>query len=161
MRLAHWFEEQLAAGAETVIWALAQVPRARWQQQPPFGGWSPARHLFHLLYYEETRALPIMRLWQGGSMPPDLPAGEEIAWGRAAGVEALVEAFRAVRQEQIVVASELADADWTLPRLTPWGQKNLRWVVTKTTQHTLDHGNSLLQMALFWDDAAGRGAVRA
>jgi hypothetical protein len=155
---AQWFQEQLASSAEVLIWSLGQVPPTRWHRPPPFGGWTPARHLFHLLYYEETSALPSMRQWQGASMTVPPPAGEELAWRRTHEVTALVEAFRAVRQEQVLLVSELAEADWDLPRGTLWGERTLRWVVTKTYQHTLDHANTLLQIALFWDDSLSRPA---
>lgn len=155
---AQWFQEQLAGSAEVLIWALGQVPPTRWQRQPPFGGWSPARHLFHLIYYEETIALPSMQQWQGAPVAIPPPAGEELAWRRDLAVPPLIEAFRAVRQEQVLLVSELADADWDRPRTTLWGEHTLRWVVTKTFQHTLEHANTLLQMALYWDDAVGRQA---
>jgi len=34
-------------------------------------------------------------------------------------------------------------------------------VLTKSYQHTLDHANSLLQMALYWDDALRGRHARA
>lgn len=158
---ARWFQEQLAGSAEILVWALGQVPPTRWNRQPPFDDWSPARHLFHLFYYEETLALPSMRQWQGGHLPMPPVAGEELAWRHEPDVEGLIEAFRAVRQEEVLLVGELAGADWDLPRPTVWGEHSLRWVLTKSYQHTLDHANSLLQMALFWDDALRSRHARA
>jgi hypothetical protein len=158
---AQWFQEQLASSAELLIWAIGQVPATRWRQQPPFGGWSPARHLFHLLYYEETLGLPSLRQWQGASMPMPPLAGEELAWRHDHEVTTLIETFRAVRQEEVLLVAELAEADWDLPRPTVWGERSLRWVLTKSYQHTLDHANSLLQMALFWDDVLRGRPARA
>ena len=158
---AQWFQEQLASSTEIIIWAVGQVPSTRWHRQPPFGGWSPARHLFHLLYYEETLALPSLRQWQGGPMPMPPLAGEELSWRHDHDVEELLAAFQAVREQEVALLDELAGADWDLPRPTIWGEHTLRWVLTKSYQHTLDHANSLLQMALYWDDALRGRHARA
>jgi hypothetical protein len=158
---AQWFQEQLASSAEILIWALGQVPATRWHHQPPFDDWSPARHLFHLLYYEETLALPSLKQWLGAGLPMPPLAGEEIAWRHDHDVGVLIETFRAVRQVEVLIVGDLAGADWDLPRPTVWGERSLRWVLTKSYQHTMDHANSLLQMALFWDDALRGRPARA
>jgi hypothetical protein len=94
-------------------------------------------------------------------MPVPPLAGEELSWRHDHDVEELLAAFQAVREQEVALLDELAGADWDLPRPTIWGEHTLRWVLTKSYQHTLDHANSLLQMALYWDDALRGRHARA
>ncbi|MBK8027204.1 MAG: hypothetical protein IPK19_38895 [Chloroflexi bacterium] len=77
------------------------------------------------------------------TMPPGkLSAiGHSMAWSRP---------FLRMRQEQIALLDQLAAIDWEAPRETIWGYKPLSMVVTKTYQHTFEHGNTLLKMGLWW-----------
>ncbi len=43
-----------------------------------------------------------------------------------------------------------SDTVWSYPGLPP---VTLRWVVTKTLQHTAEHVSALLRLSLFWDPA--------
>src|SRR3989304_5598631 len=55
---------------------------SQWFQTPlQLGEWSAARHAFHLLYYEQTIALPSMRQWLGGPMSFLRGPDDEAAWG--------------------------------------------------------------------------------
>ncbi|MBM2847059.1 MAG: hypothetical protein HW418_1, partial [Anaerolineales bacterium] len=51
------------------------------------------------------------------------------------------------------------DALWEETRRAVWGPVTLRWVVTKTYQHTAEHTHDVLSLALYWDAVAPR--VRA
>ena len=88
-----------------------------------------------------------------------MPAGgawldDDDAWTRvqARGFEELTSTFRNIRQQQIQLLDQLAKMDWQAPRKTLWGRKPLSMIVTKTFQHTYEHGDTLLRMGLWWED---------
>ena len=58
-------------------------------------------------------------------------------------------------QQQIDLLDQLTGADWQSPRTTLWGEKPLAWIVTKTYQHTCEHGDTLLRMSLWWEHILG------
>ena len=164
MDLARWFEGQLRTSADGFAWSVEQVANERRYAQPPgppgglLGEWSVARHAFHLLYYEQYAALPILQHW------PQQPflsfAGyrdqEASAWAAAPALETIVEEFRARRAEHNALLLHVSEAAWEEAPATAWGHETLRWIVTKTYQHTLEHTNNILQIALFWDRVALR-----
>jgi hypothetical protein len=153
MNPSQWFRQQLQASADGFVWAAEQVPLERRYMQPPtgLGEWAAARHVFHLLYYEQNIALPNMRQWLGE--PWILTGGldEGAAWGQGQDVENLLTEFRAVRNEQIALLSEFDEGTWHETRTNIWGPATLLWVVSKTYQHTAEHTSNVLQIALFWD----------
>ena len=152
MNLSGWFCDQLQFGMESFLWAIDQVPAERCYLSPPqpLGEWNAAHHLFHMLYYEDKIALPSIKQWLGG--PPLAASGlhEDSAWGNGHGLQAMKAQFRAVRAEQIALLPQL-EPMWEQPRMTVWKQVPLRWVVTKTIQHTAEHTHDVLSLALFWD----------
>jgi len=154
MNLSHWFHDQLQASGEGFIWSALQVPGPRRLITPPdgLGEWTAARHVFHMLFYERNLALPGMRLWLGGPYPSLADLDEDGAWEREkAGFDSLIDGFRQVRTEQIVLLPRFDDAAWDTPYQTDWGSVTLTWVVSKTYQHTAEHTNDILKIALFWD----------
>lgn len=158
---SQWFREHLQVSAEGFIWAVEQIPPERCYALPPFplGEWSAARHAFHMLFYERTFALPSMRQWLGGPPPDVFGLSEEAAWaggpagGSAPNLDELQASFREIRVEQVELLPEFSDSAWDEPRNTLWGPMPLRWVVTKTYQHTAEHTHDVLSLALFWDMA--------
>lgn len=158
--LTQWFSEHLKSSAEEFVWAVEQVPVERRTIAPPesLGEWSAARHVFHMLAYEQYIALPTMRIWLGDPFPSIDDLDEDALWQQNAGrdLPALLEQFRAGRAAQIELLTRLSDAAWEETRDTIWGQKTLRWVVTKTFQHTAGHTHDVLRLALFWDRAMQR-----
>lgn len=156
-----WFRSQLKSSGEGFAWAFQQIEPELHFELPPvpnyMGTWSPARLVWHVTEYERCLVLPSMRQWLGGEMPsgdniwPDDDATWASAQNRSA--DALVAAFHAVRQEQIKLLDPLENVDWTAPRQTLWGLKPLSMVVTKTYQHTFEHGDTLLRMSLWWREA--------
>jgi hypothetical protein len=72
------------------------------------------------------------------------------AQARHAGLSDAVAAFCDLRRQQILMLDQLEQVDWEAPRPTPWGEKPLKMVVTKTYQHTLEHCDTLLRMGLWW-----------
>jgi hypothetical protein len=158
MDLSTWFHSQLQASAEGFIWGVEQVPLERRYARPPgpLGEWTAARHIFHMAYYERTIALPSMHQWLGGSRPSVDDADEDIAWGGSQDLDSLLSQFRAVRAEQIALLPRFEPALWEERREAVWGPVTLRWVVSKTYQHTCEHSHDVLCLALFWDIYARR-----
>lgn len=155
MDFSHWFREQLQADADGFVWSAGQVPEDRRYGQPPrgLGEWSVARHVFHMLYYEQTVALPSMRQWLGGSKPLVDDAEEDMAWANnKEDIESLLGGFRRVRAEQIALLSQFEESTWNETRHAVWGPVTLLWVVSKTFQHTAEHTNDVMQMRLWWDE---------
>jgi hypothetical protein len=148
MNYSQWFHEQLQAGADGFVWSAGQIPTARLYEQPPkaLGKWSAARHVFHMLYYEKTVALPSMEQWLGGIVPPYDDADEDRAWAdNQKNMEALLNQFRGVRAEQIALLPKFDPAAWISTREALWGPVTLLWVVSKTFQHTAEHTNDVMQ----------------
>ena len=155
---AAWFRYQLQASADGFEWAFSQIPPSLREKLPPappyLGTWPPARHVWHVAEYERCLAIPSMCQWLGGSIPPyDAWQDDDEPWAKVQkrGFEDLTSAFRHVRQQQIELLDQLATSDWSAPRETLWGLKPLSMVVTKTFQHTYEHGDTLLRMGLWWE----------
>jgi hypothetical protein len=154
MNFSQWFHEQLQASADGFVWGTEQVPDARRYVQPPagLGEWTVARHVFHLLYYEQTIALPSMRQWLDGIIPPTEELDEDVAWAnQQESVESLLDKFRTVRAEQIALLPKFDDSTWNATCEAVWGPVTLLWVVSKTYQHTAEHTNDVMRIGLFWD----------
>ena len=153
-----WFAYQLQATADGFLWAFSQIPPALREDLPPdpgyLGTWSPARHVWHVTEYERCLVIPSMKQWLGGAVPPgDAWPDDDDTWAEVhnRGLDALSAAFRQVRQQQIDLLPQLAGVDWETPRDTLWGPKPIAFIVTKTFQHTYEHGDTLLRMGLWWE----------
>ena len=155
-----WFRYQLKASGDGFIWAFEQLPTERRLKLPPpepryMGKWEPLRHVWHVGEYERCQVVPSMRQWLGGSMPgEDAWLDDDHSWtqSKKRGADDIAAAFCAVRQEQIALLKQLESADWETPRETLWGMKPLKMIVTKTYQHTFEHGDTLLRMAWWWGE---------
>ena len=151
-----WFRYQLQASAEGLIWALSQISPAFRENLPPdpeyFGTWPPTRHVWHVTEYERCLVIPSMNQWLGGPLPPENAwPDDDPTWAKMPnrGLEELTCAFREIRQQQLELLDKLMDVDWELPRETLWGHKPLSMIVTKTFQHTYEHGDTLLRMGIW------------
>jgi len=151
-----WFHYQLKASADGLEWAFSQIPTRLHHKLLPdpeyFGAWQPARHVWHITEYERCLALPAMRQWLGGPLPPaDAREDEDAAWAKVQARDffSLTAAFRAVRQEQIDLLDQFTPADWTTSIQTGWGPRPLSMVVTKTFQHTYEHADTLLRTVIW------------
>jgi hypothetical protein len=162
-----WFQYQLQASADGFAWALGQIPPALLEQLPPdpgyLGTWTPLRHIWHVTEYERCLALPAVLRWLDPAGPAELPwADDDDAWAAAdKSPKTLLAAFRSVRQAQIDLLPQLTGVDWLAPRDTLWGDKPLAMVVTKTFQHTYEHGDTLLRMGLWWETILAEIAAQA
>lgn len=153
-----WFRKQLGASADAFVWAYSRIEPYRHEQLPPdanyMGTWPPARLVWHVSEYERCLVLPTMKQWLGGEMPrADAWPDSDVAWRavRNRSFDTLVSAFLKTRQQQIDLLDDLAGFDWEGLYDTGWGPRSLAWVVTKTYQHTFEHGDTLLRMNLWWD----------
>lgn len=149
----------LRQSVEDFAWAVAQVPTARHALASPRHpeDWPTDRHIFHLLVYERHVALPSMRQWSDGAPAlgeQDIP-DEDALWADSAtdrAVDALLAGLRTVRAEQLALLDRIPLGAWDEPRPALWGMVTLRWVLTKTYQHTCEHTHDVLRMALWWGD---------
>lgn len=168
MDLSDWFHNQLLTSAEGAVWAFSQIPIKRYGCCPPaphyLGTWPPARHLWHLLHYERCLAIPSMHQWTDKANAPrdEDWADDDDTWAKAwaTGLVDLPSQFLTIRQEQLQLLRVVPPDDWHSIRTTLWGKKPFTMVVTKTYQHTLEHCDTLLRMALWWDDAERDIAAR-
>lgn len=155
MDLTAWFTDQLNSGAEGFIWAVEQVPSERRLLSPPklLGEWNAARHVFHMLYYEQMAVVPSMKIWLDQPLTiNEADFDEEAAWGDSKSLDTLLTDFRRVRAEQLELLPLFNDHLWHETRQTPfWGDVTLLWLVSKTFQHTAEHTHDVMRMALFWD----------
>lgn len=155
MNLSEWFHDQLQASADGFVWGAQQVPVTKRYIQPPnkLGEWTVARHVFHMLYYEKTIALPGMKQWLGEARPSTENLDEDVAWGdrQTDTIENLLAEFKRVRAEQIKILDKFNNGVWSTTRETIWENVTLLWVVSKTYQHTAEHTNDVMRNGLFWD----------
>ena len=158
MSVSDFFAGQLRVTADQLIWAAGQIPEAR-RYLASDGHWSAAQIVFHLTNYERIAVLPSARRWDGGPVVDDSRLDRELDdWsitGRNMAWDDLIAEFEAVRSEQIALVSRMAGR-WDESRFTPWTLNDappitLRWLVTKTLQHTFEHSDELLRMRLYWD----------
>lgn len=157
-----WFHQQLQTSADGFAWAASQIPNRLLDQTPVepeyLGMWQPLRHVWHVSEYERCLALPAMQQWLGAPQPPeDAWQDGDADWAAVPekNLAALLNDFWQVRRQQIALIDQLAGADWETPRETGWGLRSLAWVVTKTLQHTYEHGDTLLRMGLWWEHILG------
>ncbi|UCE14308.1 MAG: DinB family protein [Candidatus Heimdallarchaeota archaeon] len=173
MSTKDFLAKQLEETAQIIEWALNLFPKERLTEIPPqethpnapewFGKWSALRLLFHLVYYEETIALPSLKHWIGEPKPsyPEISL-EEKEWEKGMDLTGLLLRFQTVRKEQVRVIDEIDEAQWSEEKLRYYGHGmvSAAWFVAKTIQHTFSHGDRLLRKALYWDDALEHAASK-
>jgi len=65
---------------------------------------------------------------------------------------ALLMQFHSVRKSQVEIVNTLENSLWNVEKVnTMFGKVSFVFVVTKTIEHTLVHGNRILRNALYWD----------
>jgi hypothetical protein len=149
-----WFQTQLEASSAGFAWAVAQVPAERQDREPPapLGAWSAARHIFHMLFYEREVALPNWNVWLDHPLNRDaVGPDEDIAWDSRAEAAALLAQWQQGRAALLALLPQFAETAWDEARPTVWGDMTLRWVVSKTYQHTAQHIHEVLALALDWE----------
>lgn len=160
---SEFFRRQIEANTEAIAWAVTQVGPERLHTAPPelLGEWSAARHLFHLLYYEREVAVPSLRLWFGASYPDFTYYDEAAAWANAPHNAEVLTEIEHLRAQELGLVAEANGTLWSEGQQTPWGQRTLYWVVSKTLQHGLEHTNNILKIALSWEHYEARSRRKA
>jgi hypothetical protein len=167
----------LAQTERIIHWVIANMPSDRLFENPPhsrhphadkgfktyFGEWPALRHLYHLVFYEETYAIPTIRYWIGGSHPTvDLifPQSEleEAEWRNqiitTIVIEPLLERLHNLREAQLEIIQAIKEEDWQVEKVqTGLGSVSAEFVVAKTIQHSLEHANELMKNTLSWERA--------
>ncbi|HEY0071145.1 MAG TPA: DinB family protein [Chloroflexia bacterium] len=158
-----FFTKQVEANTEAIAWAVGQVGPERFPATPPelLGEWPAARHLFHLLYYEREVALPSLSLWFGAPYPDFEGYNESAAWANAPQEDIVLAEIQALRARQLALVAGADDILWAEARRTPWGERTLYWVTSKTLQHALEHTNNILKIALLWEHYEARSRKKA
>ncbi len=165
---ANWFRLQLQSSADGFVWAFGQLPKDYHFLMPPnpdyMGTWPPIRHIWHVAGYERCLVIPSMRQWFETPVPNDIiwdDSNQGFAAAQEAGLQGIVEHFLQVRRQQIEMLDELTNVDWEAARATLWGNQPLKMIVTKTYQHTFEHADTLLRMALWWKEPSADPADQA
>lgn len=157
MDLSQWFHQQLQTSAENFLWAVEQIPRERLYLAPRPGRWPVARLIYHLARYEQHLALPSMLQRLGGprpvvGTPEEGEMEEDHHWNDGQGHETqtLLTDFKMVRSQQLELLPQFDEQSWYEEHEVIWGRFPLKWVVTKTYQHTLEHTDEILRAYLWW-----------
>ncbi len=157
MDLSQWFRQQLQTSMEGILWAVEQIPHERLYLAPLPDRWPVARIIYHLACYEQKIALPSMLQWLGGSRPvvgtpEENQMKEDRDWADGQGheMQILLADFKAVRTQQLELLPQFNKQSWYEERDVIWGHLPLKWVVTKTYQHTLEHTHEILRTYLWW-----------
>jgi hypothetical protein len=164
--------QNLESSFRTLEWALAMLP-TEWQRRAPTGviagfgddAWSVALNLAHLVIYDERIGLPVLQsLASGGDgTHPNFTTPRESQFLRdweelsSAPIDGIMDRFRAARERQVTLIRTFSDAEFNRPVTSLWGRykayggplHSVGWVASKTFQHTWEHGNAILRIALF------------
>ena len=157
MQLSQWLPQQLQTSADSFLWAVEQIPQERLYLAPRPNRWPIARIIFHLTRYEQRLALPSMLQWLSGPIPvvgtqEEDNARDELDWNNGNGheIQTLIAGFKEVRSQQLALFPQFTEQSWHEEREAIWGSVSLKWVVTKTYQHTLEHTDETLRAYLWW-----------
>lgn len=159
---------RLSQSLDDVLYAVSITPEY-WHYRSPatepglswLGSWSVADNLAHLAVYEEQIAAPIL-----GAIREGRDSSSEVISVLESDYEALWQALsksplddiaarlRSARHRQIEAISSMDHARFHARSTTLWHEltpagHSADWVAAKTFQHTWEHGNSILQFALF------------
>lgn len=158
MNQFEWILAQLQSSAEGFERAFWLVPERLRREMPiderVMGRWPAARHVWHVTEYERYVAVSNMRVWTGEEQTETGAwLDDDNAWLLNSNIpdKMLIERFWVIRRQQMDRVKVLRDVDWDACGDTGWGQKSLAWVLTKTVQHTWEHGDTLMRMALWWE----------
>ncbi len=163
--------KQLEETAKIIDWAVNQISKERLLENPPhgnhpnatdyikgyFGKWSAYRILFHLVFYEENHVISSLKKYLEESVAiSENELNEEDAWNSdlvmGVNVDDLLKRLHLVRKMQIKIINRIDENQWSADTgHTSCLHSSPEFITSKTIQHTLEHGNKLLRIALFWD----------
>jgi hypothetical protein len=150
-------------------WAVARTATAAVHAAPTAaaasfqeGAWSMAMNLAHLAVYDARLANPVLEALLAGKDGRGAVAssGEggflrECQALSAQPLEAILASLRVARQQQVRLVEQFSAEQFNRPQTPLWGQRygaplhSPGWVATKSWQHTYEHGNAVLRIALF------------
>lgn len=155
---------RLEGSFETVAAFVDVVPERYTHTLPPGwpdDAWTVAMNLAHMVVYEEMLAAPVLdALAAGGDGSAAAPSGAEDWFTRetlaaaALDVATLVTRLDAARQRQVAAIRSMTEERFNEPVCMLFAARPERsphpasWVATKTFQHTWEHGNAILRVAL-------------
>jgi hypothetical protein len=150
--------QYLAHSAESLLWALEQIPAGRHHviPLPVFGEWSVARIFYHVLWFESKIIVPYLHYWFKDAAKPDFSdfAYDQEAqdWQSAErGISVLVAKFEIYHHLLLDAYAALSAANWAQEKETVFGAVSLHWLMTKVYQTRIAQTERLLDMALHWD----------
>lgn len=159
-------ERQLRESLRVLELAVAHAPQ-RWhrpaEEDAPADFWGVAMNLAHLTVYEERIAAPVLEaLADGGDAADAVRPGATADWEEREAaalsrepVGRILARLRAARERQTAALRRIPDERFAVPATPHWARvrstalKSPAWVAAKTVQHTWEHGNSVMQIALF------------
>ena len=161
--------DHLRDSLTTVEWAVSLLPE-RWSHALPDyyepEAWGAAMNVAHLAVYEDKLAGPVLASLAAGGDGTDASASVDERTAEAFAIAdqplpALLDRLRRARQRQIETVEAFDPERFNVPVTPLWGEGYPRygsrlhsaaWVATKTFQHTWEHGNAILRLALFSPD---------
>jgi hypothetical protein len=129
----------------------------------PADSWTVTMNLAHMALYEERVAVPMLESLAEGNDGTDRVQSVAEIYPDAVllaeePMDQLMRRLRAARERQIGIVAALDPQRLNAPATEHWGKfypnygaraHSAGWVAMKTFQHTWDHGNAILRMALF------------
>jgi hypothetical protein len=161
--------DRLAQSLADVLYAASITPAIYHYRSPAaatglvwFGTWSVAENLAHLAVYEEHVAAPILEAIVAGrdataEVNSVIESDYEAHWQALSKspLDEIVQRLSAARSRQLDAISVMSGDLFQAPTTTLWTDvlaadgHSAAWVAAKTFQHTWEHGNSILCVALF------------
>lgn len=155
-----WLLARLTDELDELPKTLERIPADRWTLPPPgdLGEWSVHRQLVHLANLEGRAVLPVLRhLLEGLPVDPRYTGTPEqraelVFWETAPAPSHLIDQWIEARRAILAFARPLTPAQWVRAVPHPaFGPASVEWCLLKLHQHTLDHLNTFLKLALWWD----------
>lgn len=149
-----------------VDWALDTISDEWTHQLPsyyPADSWTAARNLAHLICYEEEIGIPILTAMADGStaegktfsMSEDRLNKAAVVMS-AEPIAVLQPRLHAARKQSIALAESFTNEAFNARSAPLWNTSvhgtpphSPGWVASKTFQHTFEHANAILRLALF------------
>jgi DinB superfamily len=158
--------EALRSSLATIEWATRVLPpqwtNALREHYPP-DSWTVTMNLAHMVLYEERLAVPMLESLAEGNDGTDRVQSVSEQYPDAVllaeePMDELMRRLRAARERQLAIVGAMDARRLNAPATEHWGKvdpnmgaraHSAGWVAMKTFQHTWDHGNAILRMALF------------
>ena len=155
--------DRLRQSLDTVEWAVGWIPPSYTHEIPEGtspGEWGAAMNLAHLIVYDEEIANPVLASLAEGGDGVGATKSHLEQWFQPEAeamapdpIAALAGRFATAHKRHIEIVESFSDERFNTP-VTPLFTRGetLRapgWIATKTFQHTWEHGNALLRLALF------------